>query len=418
MARQRPSASHHVAWASQPVLRVRGWPRCRAAPAVRRWRAASPRQRDLAGEQVGFDRTRGVQLVQPRGHPPGRLQQCRRTVLTLGEPAEQQGQFGAGRPPRTLLAAEQPQGFGTALLREAEITGREGCDGGGVQQLGAPGRRTMILLDPGHRRIDLAQGFSGQAGRQQHCALVDEQVSQEDVKPAEQGLGMIEVGEGGGEVAPDVRGQPALQAGERVVCSLAALEPQRLDPGVVPVGPRDIAHGEVYRCSVVQRTRRPDQVTCAGQQAHGGLGVPQRLGVAAQEVKGADPADQDPAREDAATAALHQGVQDRQATPGLAGQHQGHAQAGRDIRLPVRVPGLAREPARDLELRDRLADVAEVPEDHAGRLVRDRRLRRRGAPGQHLAGGGESFRRPRQRQGQQLVGLPGHWGAVRNDRHL
>ena len=279
--------------------------------------APAASQRHPASEQVGIDGTRGVQLVQPRGHSPGRLQQRRRTVLTLREPAAQQDQFGSRRPPWTLLAAEQPQGFGAAILREAEVTGRGGGDGGGVQQLGTPGRRTVVLLDPGHCRIDLAQGILGQAGRQQHRALVDEQVSHEDVEPIEQGLGMIKVGEGGGEVASDVRGQSALQAGERVVCSLAAFEPQCLDPGVVAVGPLDVAHGEVHRCSVVQRTRLPNQVACAGQQAHGGLGVPQRFGVAAEDMKGADPADQDPAREDAATAALHQGVQDRQATPGL-----------------------------------------------------------------------------------------------------
>jgi hypothetical protein len=215
-----------------------------------------------------------------------------------------------------------------------------------------------------------------------------------------------------------VRGQSALQAGECVVCSLAAFEPQCLDPGVVSVGPLDIAHGEVYRCSVVQRTRLPDQVACVGQQAHGGLGVPQRLGVAAEDQEGADPADQDPAREDSATAALHQGVQDRQATPGLPGQHQRHAEAGRDIGFPVPVSGLAREPARGLELLDRLTDIAEVPEDHADRLVRDRRLQRRRVPGQHVTGGGKRLRWPRQCQGQQLVWFPGHWSGVRNDRHL
>ena len=75
----------------------------------------------------------------------GRLQQGGRTVLTLREPAEQQDQLGARRPPRTLLAAEQPQGFGAAILREAEVAGRGGGDGGGVQQLGAPGRRAVVL---------------------------------------------------------------------------------------------------------------------------------------------------------------------------------------------------------------------------------------------------------------------------------
>ena len=81
--------------------------------------------------------------------------------------------------------------------------------------------------------------------------------------------------------------------------------------------------------------------------------------------------------------------------PGLPGQNQGHGQAGGNIGLPVQVPGLAREPARVLELLDRLTDIAEVLEDHARRLVRDRRLRRRRVPGQHLTGGGEGLRWPR-----------------------
>ena len=255
--------------------------------------ASAPGQRDPASEQVRVNGPRRVELVQPRGHPSSRPQQHRRAVLTRREPAEQQGQFGAGRPPRALLAAEQPEGFGAVILREAEITGRGGGDGGGVQQFGAPGRRAMVLLDPGHRGIDLAQGISGQAGREQHCALVDEQVGHEDVEPIQQGLGIIEVGEGGGEVASDVCGQSALQAGERVICSLAAFEPQCLDLGVVAVGLFDIAHGEVHRCPVVQRTRLPDQVAGAGQQAHCGPGVLQCLGVAAEDKKGGDPADQD-----------------------------------------------------------------------------------------------------------------------------
>ena len=44
MPRQRCSASHQVAWASQPTLRVRSSPRCRAFAAERRWRAASSRR--------------------------------------------------------------------------------------------------------------------------------------------------------------------------------------------------------------------------------------------------------------------------------------------------------------------------------------------------------------------------------------
>ena len=276
-------------------------------------------QGDPAGEQVGVDGPRRVQLVQPGGHPPGRLQQRRRAILASREPAQQQDELGPRRPPRALLATEQPQGLGAAILRQAEVAGRGGGQGGGVQQLGAPRRRAVVPLDPGHRRVDLAQGILGQAGREQHRALVDEQVGHEDAQLVEQGLGVVEVGERGGQVAAGVRGQSAFLAGGRVLQLLAAFEPQRLDPGVVPVGSLDVAHGEVHRCSPVQGTRFPDQVARAGQQADGGLGVPQRLGVAAQDPEGVDPADQDPARGDAA-AALHQGVQDRQAAPRLPGQ--------------------------------------------------------------------------------------------------
>ena len=167
----------------------------------------------------------------------------------------------------------------------------------------------------------------------------------------------------------------------------------------------------------MQGTRFPDRIAGTGEQADGGPGVPQGLGVAAQDVEDAGPADQDPARQDAA-AALQQGIQNRQAAPRLPGQDQGGAQAGRDIGFPVQVPGLAREPARVLELLDRLADITEVSENHPGGLVRDGGLGRRGVPGQHLTSGGEGLRRPRQRQGQQLVWLPGHRNGVRDGRHL
>ena len=214
-----------------------------------------------------------------------------------------------------------------------------------------------------------------------------------------------------------MRGQSAFLAGGCVVRLLTAFEPQRLDPGVVPVSPLDIAHGEVDGCSPVQGTRFPDQIAGTGEQADGGAGVPQGLGVAAQDVEDAGPADQDPAGRDA-VAALQQGIENRQAAPRLPGQDQGGAQAGRDIGFPVQVPGLAREPARVLELLDRLADITEVSENHPGGLVRDGGLCRRGMPGQHLTRGGEGLRRPRQRQGQQLVWLPGHRGGVRDGRHL
>ena len=229
-------------------------------------------------------------------------------------------------------------------------------------------------------------------------------------KLVEQRLGVVEVGERGGQVAAGMRGQPAFLARVRVLQLLAAFDPQRLDPGVVPVGPLDIAHGEVHRRPPVQGTRFPDQVAGAGQQVDGGLGVPQGLGVTAQDVEDARPADQDPARRDA-VAILQQGIQDGQAAPRLPGEDQGGSQAGRDIGFPVMVPGLAREPARVLELLDRLADIAEVPENHPRGLVRDGGLGRWRVPGQHLTGGGERLRRPRQRQGQQLVRLPDHRGG-------
>ena len=251
---------------------------------------------------------------------------------------------------------------------------------------------------------------------EQHRAFVDEELGLKDAKLAVQRLGVVEVGERGGEVAPGVRGQSTFLARNRILQLLAAFDPQRLRPSVVPVGSFDIAHGEVHRCPPVQGTRFPDQIAGSGEQADGGLGIPQGLGVAAQDVADAGPADQDPAGRDA-VAALQQGIQYRQAAPRLPGQHQGGTQAGRDVGFPVKVPGLAREPARVLELLDRLADITEVSVNHPGGLMRDGGLRRWRVPGQHLTGGSERLRRPRQRQGQQLIWLPGHRNGVRDGRH-
>ncbi len=61
----------------------------------------------------------------------------------------------------------------------------------------------------------------------------------------------------------------------------------------------------------------------------------------------------------------------------------------------IGVSGLAREPARILKLLDRFTDIAEVPQDHADGLVRDRGLRRRRVLSQHLTSGREGFRWPR-----------------------
>jgi hypothetical protein len=202
---------------------------------------------------------------------------------------------------------------------------------------------------------------------------------------------MVEVGERGREIATGMRRYSAFLAHHRVLHVLAARGPQRLDPGIVPVSPLDVAQGEICCCPVVQSTRFPDQVASARQQVDRCLRIPQSLGIAAQDPEGVGPADQDLADRDAA-AALHQGVQDRQATSRLPGQDPGRTQAGQDIGLLIQVSGLAREPARVPELLDRFTDIAVVPEDHARGLVRDRGLRRRRVLSQHLTSDREGFR--------------------------
>ena len=228
---------------------------------------------------------------------------------------------------------------------------------------------------------------------------------------------MVKVGKRGGKVAAGISRYSAFLARGRVVRLLPAFDPQCLGPGIVPVGPLDIPHGEVYRCPPDHGTRFPDQIACASQQPDGSLGVPQRLGVAAENIVGADPSDQDTASRDAA-AACQQGVQDRKAAPRLTGQNQGHGQTGGNVGLPVQVTGFMREATRGLELLYSLADIAEILEDNPRRLVCDRSLRRRRVPSQHLAGGGEGLRWPRQRQGQQLVRIPSRRNGIRCDRHL
>ena len=202
---------------------------------------------------------------------------------------------------------------------------------------------------------------------------------------------MVEVGKGGRQITAGVRRYCAFLARGRILQMLATGSPQRLDPGVIPVSPPDITQGQICRGSPVPGTHFPDQVAWARQQVNGGLGVPQGLGVAAEVVQGAGPADQDFAGRDA-PALLHHGVQDRQAAPGLPGHYQGGTQAGEDLGLVIGVSGLAREPARLFKLLDRFTDIAEIPEYHSDRLVGDRGLRRRRLPSQHLASGREGFR--------------------------
>jgi hypothetical protein len=121
---------------------------------------------------------------------------------------------------------------------------------------------------------------------------------------------MVEVGQGGGEIAANVRRHPAFMAHGRVLQILATFGVQRLGPGVVPVGPLDVTQMEVRRCPVVQGTGLPDQVARARQQLDGGPGVLQSLGIAAQDPQDVGPADQHPTSRDA-VAAAHDGVEDR-----------------------------------------------------------------------------------------------------------
>ena len=116
--------------------------------------------------------------------------------------------------------------------------------------------------------------------------------------------------------------------------------------------------------------------------------------MATQDPQGTAPADQHFAGWDAA-AALHQSVQDGQATPRLPGENPGGAQAGLDVGFPVQVSGLAREPARIVELPDRFTHIPEVPEDQAGGIVRYRGLCRRRALSQHLTRDREGLPWPR-----------------------
>jgi len=87
-------------------------------------------------------------------------------------------------------------------------------------------------------------------------------------------------------------------------------------------------------------------------------------------------------------------VEERQAAPRLPSQNPGDTQAPEDVGLSIQISGLAREPVRILQLLDRFIDIAEVSEDHTGRLVRDRCLRRRRVLGQHLTSGRECLRWP------------------------
>ena len=71
----------------------------------------------------------GVQLIQGRGHPPGRLQPGGRAVACRSNSTISV----RARPPWALLVTRQPQGLGAAALREVQVAGRGGGEGGGIR---------------------------------------------------------------------------------------------------------------------------------------------------------------------------------------------------------------------------------------------------------------------------------------------
>jgi hypothetical protein len=75
-------------------------------------------------------------------------------------------------------------------------------------------------------------------------------------------------------------------------------------------------------------------------------------------------------------------IEPRQTLPAPARPAERCAQRGKDIRLPLRPPGLLRQPQRGAQLADRRGHVAELPQADAPGLVRDRRLDRRRRTGQ------------------------------------
>ena len=307
MPRQRPSASPQVAWASQPTLRVRSWPRCRAAAAERRWRAGlvppPASQGQPAGEQVGVDRTRGSPARPAARSPAGpraagtpddpRLPRTGRAAGPAPPAPPTTGAAGGGTAarPRRCDPARGSRSSVAAAARAEEYSNSARLAAGAV-----------VTLDRGHRHVDLAQGIPGQAAASSTVHLLTNSSASKipswSNRPWASSRWASAVGRSPRACAATPRSWRTF-AYSRL---LAALGPQRLDPGVVPVSPVDVAQGEVRRCPVVQSTRFPNQVACAGQQVDGGLGVPQSLGIAAQDPQGVGPADQDPAGRDAAAA--------------------------------------------------------------------------------------------------------------------
>ena len=243
------------------------------------------RQGDPPGEQVSIDGAPGVKLVQPGGDPPGRLQQGGRA-----DPGSPRTCNAAGRarpaPPTTAAA-----GAGTAAApRHCDPVPARNRWCAAAARAEEYRSSARLIVEP---RSCSILATAALASPRASCArpadsrtvhLLTNRSATKMPSSSKSALGVVEVGERGRQVAAGVRGQSALLAGGCVVRLLAAFEPQRFDPGVVAVRPFDIAQGEVDRCSPVQGTCFPDRVAGAGQQADGSSGVPQGLGVMAQDV--------------------------------------------------------------------------------------------------------------------------------------
>ena len=157
----------------------------------------------------------------------------------------------------------------------------------------------------------------------------------------------------------------------------------------------------------MQGARFPYQVARTAKQVDGGLGVPQRLGMTAQDPERVAPANQESPGGHAAAATQHLVEQDKAALC-LPGQEQGHAQAREDVGLSGEISRLARQPACFPQFVNGFIDVTKVPENHADHLMGNRSLGRRGMLRQCVTGIRKRFRWFGQRPGQQFVRIPRH----------
>ena len=241
------------------------------------------------------------------------------------------------------------------------------------------------------------------------------QLRLEDVELVDHLLGVVEEGEGGGQVAAGERGGAAVVQRRGVLEALAGPGEQLLGPGVVLVGAGDRAQREVGLRAVAERPPLPDQVVGGAEQVDGPLRRPEHVGVPAQQPQRMRQPDLDATRcrADGPVGRLL----DLGQTPWVSGQHQRHAVRRTHVGLPLRVAGTAGAPDRGPELRERLVDVPEVAQHDGRGLVGDR-----GDVGPHPVGEQAAGRRQRlvrtgQGEGQQPVHVRDGCGALRGHGH-